>query len=287
MMTIDLQVRPAVFSDQRGIADLIYSKTHFHRHLDWYTPLEWLGSPFYWVIEDNSRIIAALACPQDPPGIAWVRLFTHVGHITAQESWSTLWETVRVELGRQCGITVAVITQQEWYQAILRESGFESRQQVVMLEWNNYTLPQCTPVPGATIRPMMLDDLPQVAEVDREAFAPLWQNSLPALKKAHPQAVIATVAEGEDGLSGYLLCTQNAFWAHLARLAVRPKAQHQGIGLALVNDLISRLNHAGIQHLTVNTQRNNYASLALYRKTGFVLTGKDYPVYEYEVATNN
>jgi ribosomal protein S18 acetylase RimI-like enzyme len=36
-------------------------------------------------------------------------------------------------------------------------------------------------------------------------------------------------------------------------------------------------------HLTVNTQSDNSASLALYRKIGFRETGERYPVYQLQV----
>ena len=89
MINVNFRVRPAVIRDQQQIANLMFFETHVHRHLDWRTPLEWLGSPFYWVVENGSQIIAALACPQDPPGIAWVRLFAHAGHFSLKETLIT------------------------------------------------------------------------------------------------------------------------------------------------------------------------------------------------------
>jgi ribosomal protein S18 acetylase RimI-like enzyme len=126
---------------------------------------------------------------------------------------------------------------------------------------------------------MSAGDLPTVAELDAHAFLPLWQNPLDALERALPQATVATVIEDERGLVGYQISTANPFGAHLARLAVRPDAQRKGLGSLIVTDLIQRLEHKGIARLTVNTQSDNYASLALYRKMGFVLTGEKFPVY--------
>ncbi|RME89858.1 MAG: GNAT family N-acetyltransferase [Anaerolineae bacterium] len=83
---------------------------------------------------------------------------------------------------------------------------------------------------------------------------------------------------------GYQISTQNALGAHLARLAVRPDVQGQGGGTALVSDLISRVLRKRLPRLTVNTQSNNHASLALYRKMGFVPTGERYPVFVYALS---
>jgi len=92
MIGLSLQVRPAGLQDRQAISNLIFFQNHAHRHLDWRHPLDWLGSPYFWLIEENGRALAALACPPDPPGIAWVRLFVFSGQISAVEAWSTLWE---------------------------------------------------------------------------------------------------------------------------------------------------------------------------------------------------
>jgi ribosomal-protein-alanine N-acetyltransferase len=136
---------------------------------------------------------------------------------------------------------------------------------------------------GVHIRGMKQNDLPDVAELDAAAFAPLWQNAEETLAIALPQASVATVAENAAGLVGYQITTANPFGAHLARLAVRPDAQNQGYGSLLVADLVERLNRQGVDRLTVNTQSDNHASLALYKKMGFVVSGEQFPVYWYEI----
>jgi len=44
------------------------------------------------------------------------------------------------------------------------------------------------------------------------------------------------------------------------------------------------LNDKGVTRLTVNTQSDNLASLALYEKMGFTVTGEKFPVYCYQVS---
>jgi ribosomal protein S18 acetylase RimI-like enzyme len=82
---------------------------------------------------------------------------------------------------------------------------------------------------------------------------------------------------------GYQLSTQNPLGAHLARLAVRPEAQGRGVGFALVSHLIESLGAGQLNRLSVNTQADNTASLALYKKLGFVLTGERFPVLAYPI----
>jgi ribosomal protein S18 acetylase RimI-like enzyme len=283
MVALGLQVRAAVIADQQQISNLIFSESCVHRHLDWRAPLDWLGSKHYWVLEDRRRVIASLACPQDPPGIAWLRLFVHASHLSGADAWSLLWEAVSTEIQSQGGATIGVISSYVWLQNILRENNFQFKQNIVMLEWFTQSV-ELSPVPaGVTVRRMTAEDLGQTVETDASAFAPLWRNSYDALQKALPQALFATVAEKDGQVIGYQISTPNSLGAHLARLAVRKEAQGQGIGRALLTDLFIRVQKHGLERLTVNTQDDNTTSLALYQKTGFVRTGEQFPVFVYEI----
>lgn len=284
MIEVSLKVRTAVQQDQHQIANLMFFESHVHRHLDWRAPLEWLGSPFYWVIEDNAqRILAALACPQDTPGIAWVRLFAHAGQVHLEDAWNALWKTAQNEIARQGGATVALIAMHQWLNELLVKNHFEHQLDIVMLEWKGMDAPAYQVPDGVILRKMQPADLGAVAALDAAAFKPLWQNPLDALKKALPQATSATVLEDAQGLLGYQISTQNPFGAHLARLAVRPDAHRKGLGTLIVSDLMRRLMNKNVARLTVNTQSDNHASLALYKKMGFVVTGEKFPVFCYSV----
>jgi ribosomal protein S18 acetylase RimI-like enzyme len=284
MIETNLQLRPAVSADQRQIADLILFEQRIHRHLDWRSPLEWLGYQPYFVLEKEGLVVAVLACPPDPASIFWIRLFAFDSNLPVSSAWSPLWDAAQRELTSVTDATVAAITTQHWFETILIESRFASTQHIVMLEWNRQT-PKSYPVPtGITLRPMKLDDLLHVVDVDASAFEPLWQNSLPALSKAFSQAIYASVAENESGFVGYQLSTGNSFGVHLARLAVRPEMQGRGIASALIGDLMAHVClDENLARITVNTQSDNSTSLALYEKIGFRRTGEQYPVYVHRV----
>jgi ribosomal-protein-alanine N-acetyltransferase len=283
MIEVNLRLRPAVSADQQQIADLILFQQQIHRHLDWRAPLEWLGYQPYFVLEKDERIVAAFACPPDPPSIFWIRLFIFDSNLSGTSAWSPLWDAARAELTSFAHATVAAIATQSWFESILIENGFALAQHIVMLEWNRQAFNSVPVSSGIALRPMNFDDLPCVVEVDAAAFEPLWRNSLSALSKAFSQAMYASVAENESGIVGYQLSTGNPFGAHLARLAVRPEAQRLGIASALINDLMDHVcREESLSRITVNTQSNNTASLALYEKLGFHRTGEQYPVYIYQ-----
>ncbi|HEX8992162.1 MAG TPA: GNAT family N-acetyltransferase [Anaerolineales bacterium] len=254
-----------------------------HRHLDWRTPLDWLGFSPYWVFDEGRQISGALACPPDPDSIAWIRLFAFASHLSRDSAWPPLWEAAQRQLAEQGGATVAAISTQRWFDEVLIGAHFDLSEQIVLLEWEDRLREPNGPPPNISIRGMTDQDLPQVVEVDTAAFEPLWRNSLPALTKAYEQSSHATVAEDASGLVGYQISTGGTFGAHLGRLAVRPHDQGHGIGAALVGELIAHMRRGGSSKVTVNTQADNAASLALYSRLGFRLTGEKYPVYTLEV----
>jgi ribosomal protein S18 acetylase RimI-like enzyme len=283
---INTLVRPAGLKDQQQLSNLIFFESRLHRHLDWRSPLEWLGAPFYWALEENGQITAALACPTELDGIAWVRLFVYTGRWSAENAWSMIWATAREEIAQAGGATVAAIAIQPWFQEVLAGNGFENRQQIVMLEWRHQPSFISSSSPeenGIRIRRMTEADLPEVEKTDAASFDPLWQNPLETIRKAFGQAFYATVAENEQRIIGYQLSTGGGQRAHLARLAVHPAVQGKGAGRALLSDLFRYIHHAGISRLSVNTQSDNQASLSLYQRTGFLRTGEEYPVYAFDV----
>ncbi len=127
---------------------------------------------------------------------------------------------------------------------------------------------------------MTQEDLPIVALVDEAAFDPLWQNSLDSLTLAYQQSSWSTVAETSDGIIGYQISTSIPLTGHLARLAVIPAIQRSHVGYMLVRELLEHFKKSGAWHVTVNTQDDNLASIALYEKIGFRRTGELFPVYQ-------
>lgn len=279
---ITTQVRPADPKDHQRLSNLIFFETRSHRHLDWRSPLEWLGNRFFWTVEEGTQLTAALACPEETKGIAWVRLFVHSGIWSADNAWTVLWDAARQDIARAGGAKVAAIVQHTWFQKVLELSGFESRQSIVMLEWS-YQPWASHEAEGVRIRAMTEADLPNVTAVDNAAFDPLWHNSRETLQRALSQSMFATVAEVAHGVVGYQITTGAGTRAHLARLAVSPSVQGRGVGRALLGNLFGRLVPNGVLRLSVNTQSDNQTSLSLYKKMGFLRTGEAYPVYTFDV----
>ena len=281
MINVSLQVRHATLADQQQIASLMFHEANMHRHLDWRSPLDWLGSSDYWVLDNSGHITGVFACPADPPQIHWIRLFGYIPNLSGPEAWHALWNAAREDISLANGTYFAAIVVKRWYQELLLSSGFEIKQNIILLELKSENL-KPSPLPDRIrIRPMLLDDIEAVSKVDLNAFGLFWHNTSDSLKRAHAQAIYASVAEDDSGVIGYQLSTGNAFGAHLARLGVRTEAQGRGIGAALVSDLVHKLDPNHLTRLSVNTQADNVASLSLYKRMGFIQTGEQFPVLVY------
>jgi [ribosomal protein S18]-alanine N-acetyltransferase len=279
---VNSSVRVATANDRQQIANLIHFETYVHRHLDWRAPLDWLAYQPYYVIEENGRIVATLACPPDPPDVAWLRVFAVSSGAALRMAWQSLWPAVHAALEENPKVShIAGIPMLNWMRELLELSGFENTHHVVMLDWKAQPLPDAQVLPADIIlRPMNFDDLKAVERVDQAAFKPLWRNSCDALEIAFQQAIMATVLETEDGLIGYQISTGMGMGRHVARLAVASAYQGRGLGYVLLRDVLSHFINRGVNHVTVNTQNDNLASLALYQKAGFEPTGEVFPVYE-------
>jgi ribosomal protein S18 acetylase RimI-like enzyme len=283
MINLKTQVRRATAHDHTQLANLLFHESSTHRHLDWHSALEWLGEKNFWVLDEHGFITAALACPEDPLDVAWIRLFSHHPHLTAPDAWSMLWESALAEIfDSNPKAQVSAIVLKKWFQNILSQHHFELKQNIVLLRLRiENTIPQ-NHLRNIHIRKMNEADIFSVVQIDANAFGSFWQNSFDTTQRAYMQAVHATVAENESGaLVGYQISTGNRLGVHLSRLGVRVEAQGHGVATCLVTELIRRLSQNQVVEISVNTQEDNTASMALYQKFGFVKTGEVFPVMVY------
>ena len=283
MSEIEYNIRSAFSSDRSRLANLIHFGSYIHQHLDWKPPLDWLGNEPYLLVERNGDLLATLACPPDLPRITWIRLFAANSLINVAQAWRLLWNTASERLSQAGKIKVAAISLQSWFNELLEGSGFDHTDNVVVLMWEKSTPLQNPQPTDVQIRLMIPEDLETIVLIDHEAFGMVWKNSLEALELAYQQSALASVAVIGDEIVGYQYSTSSSMGGHLARLAVKTTMQGKGIGYLLVHQLLTQFRTQGVKHVTVNTQQNNIASLALYSKAGFNITGESYRVYLHHI----
>lgn len=274
----DWTIRPASGSDRPLVQDLLESSSRLHQHLDWSGPLELIGtSPFLLAVR-NGALIGFLACPGEMRGPAWIRLFAAADSVPIEPLWGDLWGVARVHLLASDTSAAAVLCLSTWLTPLVERTGFRPETAIVFLEWRGGSL-DIPSRPVGQIRPMKAGDMSQVLRIDNRAFGYLWTMGDETLARAYDQANYVTLLELDGEIAGYQLSTSSVYGAHLARLAVSPDFQGRGVGTALVQDLLEHFREVGISRITVNTQADNLASLALYERLGFQSTDHSYPIY--------
>lgn len=274
----DCRVRP-VGPNERALIDGLMAAAHWrHAHLDWLDAGDLVGQTPFLLAEESGRPAACLACPPDPPGVAWIRVFAGAALLPAAEAWQAMWPAASASAVQLGAHTAAALTTDPWMARLLQESGLAESNRVVFLEHHGGAGAPKLPA-GVRLRAYRPSDLPALHDVDQKAFSGVWMYSLPVLKAALAQAASVTIAEAEGRVAGYQLSTASALGAHLARLAVRPELQGRGYGRALVEHLLHEFGRQGYGRVSVNTQEDNAPSLRLYRRLGFRDTGQDYPVF--------
>ncbi len=279
--------RPALPADQSILSRLLRSTPYFHTHLDWQPPEAWLGTRPFFLVLNGDKLAGAMSAAPDPPNVGWLRLAATAEGVRPEAVLDSLWQATREALIEMKVEQIACMMANDWITPHLARWGFDHFVDVVVLSRKRGATklstpgwpPLFTPASKIHLRPARTEDLPAISEIDIAAFAPPWQYSPSTLAQALAHAERAAVAKVDGKMVGYQISTGGRSGGHLARLAVHPEHQGQGIGRALVSDLSQHFEKRGALRITVNTQQDNQASLALYRALGFELMDDFYPVW--------
>ncbi len=274
-----MDLRQTSPDDRYAVDAIVTGASYSHVHLDWLDPVNLAGREPFLIASQDNRPIGVLGCPPDIPGVTWIRVFG-ASEDQLEITWQSLWNEAVVNLIAKDVQRVAALALEEWFAEILEAAGFVRSNAVIFYELE---LNAANVIEGSSaeiVQPIRTGDAELVLKLDRKAFEPLWQISDESLSTAMIQASSASFIEKDGVAVGYQITTTSPFGAHLARLAVHPSRQREGLGSALVNDAIESVRKYGLDLLTVNTQENNASSRRLYEKFGFELTGREYPVYE-------
>jgi [ribosomal protein S18]-alanine N-acetyltransferase len=260
--------------------DLLFHNDRVHTHLDWHDTDAWIESSdsilrLAWY-KGNLVGLMGLSAPLNRA--SWIRLAAVQDLFHDPEGvLCALWDGLIHELQGQVSV-VALLAVQDWILRYVPVLGFSYSEDIITLARAGYDLPD--PLPNApTIRSAELRDLPALVAVDQTAFAPPWQLSGEEIRQAYRISSSCTVAEKDHEIVGYQLSTLYFDGAHLARLAVLPQTQGNGVGGALLGDLLQRFFRRGVYMMTVNTQASNEHSRHLYARFGFRPNGFDLPYW--------
>ncbi|GEM_PF-913057 len=276
---------PLTPEDRWALLDAIYLDPRTYYYPGWTALHDWLRQGLGWGLRtDPDALVAALVAVPETDTRAWLRLFVARGEVPTGLAWRLLWRAAAPALAQQGVHEVAGVGGRAWVNRFFAARGFRRQTDLQVLMWRGPTPvpPEPHPPAAVTIETMRPADLPAVVAVDRAAFPPVWRLRPELVHQACRQARLALVARphNADALAGYALFTEAPHGAHLARLAVHPRWQRQGLGRALVRAGLHRLAAQDPRvWVSVNTEAQNQAAVRLYTGLGFTFQGEEVPVW--------
>ncbi len=127
------------------------------------------------------------------------------------------------------------------------------------------------------ISKMTADDLEQVYEIDKNAFAIPWHRSS---FEEELKNILATylVARQDNIIVGYIGMWFVMDECHITNIAVHSDFRRQGIASKLIKQMIKLCKEHEISYILLEVRKNNISAQKLYEKFGFKSDGirKDY-----------
>lgn len=123
------------------------------------------------------------------------------------------------------------------------------------------------------IRQMQLQDVPAIAELEKLCFSDPWsENSIAS--ELDNRLSYWLVAEDSGKIAGYVGSQSVLDAADMMNLAVSPDYRQQGVGQALVEELVRHLQENNVIALLLEVRVSNMPAISLYEKLGFVQVGR-------------
>lgn len=119
-----------------------------------------------------------------------------------------------------------------------------------------------------TIESMTVDDIVQVAEIERQIFSIPWSEK--AFRDSmESDNTIYIVAKENDNVAGYAGMYLSFEEGNITNVAVNPLSRRKGIGEKIVRDILNRAYEKGVRDVFLEVRETNSVAIALYEKIGF------------------
>lgn len=126
---------------------------------------------------------------------------------------------------------------------------------------------------SVTVRPMRLDDLPRILEIERRSFPTPWSKGAFVAELTENRRARYVVAEVDGVVAGYIGMWLIAGEGHITNVAVHPDYRGRGIGRRLMEAMTDVCRREGGRRMTLEVRRSNRIAQSLYESLGFVYCG--------------
>ncbi len=283
MFEENLQIIPIQTSDKKLVSDFIGSCPYYFRHLDWKLPVDWLGLQPNLMCQMDGHNTAIMICPYLHQKQVWMRCFAGKAIHSATLAWHRLFTACVEELQRYKVEEIYSLSLHDWYAALLASSGFKQKTRIIVMENNLETIPETEGLPdGFSLDRIQPLELPEIWELDRCCFNPLWQMSREDITTAYQVSQSCVNIKTKAGeIVGYQISSLLPGGGHLARIAVHPRYQGLGLGKVMLTNLLKDFERMGAEKVTVNTYEDNTGAISLYERYHFIQTSEQYPVFSF------
>ncbi len=181
---------------------------------------------------------------------------------------------------KQCGaLPPLYMGDSAWLRQPLARAGYRHVGDVLFYEKEGTDAP-ATGNQAVEVRLVDAADIPALVALDSAAFAPIWRNNAAFFRHALCSFAMLYAACLGGIVVGYVLCDVRQEQGQLARLAIHPDWQRQGIGTRLLAEAMRFFAEAGVSSVALNTQEDNHRAQRLYRRFGFQHTGERFFVMQ-------
>ena len=126
-------------------------------------------------------------------------------------------------------------------------------------------------VPEVHIRPMMEEDLPQIAATERASYAFPWSENI--FRDCLRVGYTCRALDLEGQIIGYGVMSLGAGEAHILNVCVRNEFRNLGFGRRLLEHLLERAGASGVGEAFLEVRPSNLAAIRLYQHLGFEQIG--------------
>jgi [ribosomal protein S18]-alanine N-acetyltransferase len=127
------------------------------------------------------------------------------------------------------------------------------------------------------IRWMIRRDMPEVLAIESGSFEFPWSED-DFIRCLRQRNCIGMVAEYEEQVVGFMIYELNQSDLHVLNFAVRPDARRRGVGMQMIEKLMSKLSQQRRTKISLEVRETNLAAQLFFKNMGFVCVSllKDY-----------
>ena len=129
------------------------------------------------------------------------------------------------------------------------------------------------------LREMTGEDIPEVAEIERQCFSQPWSEK--GFAEGLESSAVFLVAEEEGRIAGYIGMYISVPEGEITNVAVAPSLRGRGIGKTLVEAMKKWAVDHRVTRIVLEVRAGNEVAIHVYELTGFVKLGLRKNFYQF------